>query len=527
VKSTVETLSPTRVRLAVEVPFDELEPSLAKAYKSIARQVRVPGFRPGKAPARIIDQRVGRAVVLDEAVQDAIPRAYADAVRDNAVRALGQPEIELTRLDDGDSLVFTAEVDVRPDVVLPDISGLSVSVDDVEVTEAEVDDRVEALQERYAVLRGVDRPAAAGDYVAIDLRATVDGEELPGGSATGMSYEVGSDTLMPGLDEALAGTSAGEEKAFQTDLVAGEQAGRTADVVVTVRSVKEKELPELDDEFAETASEFDTLDELRADLRARLEQVKALEQGAQARDRVLEALLDRTEVPLPESAVGAEVEWREHDISHRLESAGMSLDDYLRMEDRPREDFDADMRRSAEAAVKTQLVLDALAEREQLGVSEVELTQHVVSQASRLGIGAQEYADRMAQAGSLPALVAEVRRSKALAFVLEQATVTDASGRPVDLTALRRETEADGDAEGESGTDEPGAEAAEPAAGQLSGAEPAEPAAGQPTGAEPAEPAGGQPTGAETAVTDADAGVPPDAVAAAGSEAPARPASGS
>jgi trigger factor len=382
--------------------------------------------------------------VLDEAVQDAIPRAYAEAVRDNSVRAVGQPEIELTKLDDGDSLAFTAEVDVRPEVPLPDIGGLSVSVDDVEVTDAEVDERLDALRERFAVLRGVDRPVGQGDYVSIDLRSTVDGEELPGGSTTGMSYEVGSDTLMPGLDDALVGAVAGEERTFRTELVAGEQAGRTADVTVTVRSVKEKELPELDEEFAQTASEFDTLDELRADLRGRLEQVKALEQGAQARDRLLEAMLAATDVPLPESAVRSEVEWREHDIGHQLESAGMSVEDYLRMEDQSREDFDAEIRRNAETAVKTQLVLDALAEREQLGVSETDLSQHVVRQAGRYGVSPQAYADRMAEAGNLPALVAEVRRSKALAYALDQATVTDGSGRPVDLSALRRDADADG-----------------------------------------------------------------------------------
>jgi trigger factor len=503
VKSTVETLSPTRVRLAVEVPFDELEPSLAKAYKSIARQVRVPGFRPGKAPARIIDQRVGRAVVLDEAVQDAIPRAYAEAVRDNAVRALGQPEIELTRLDDGESLAFTAEVDVRPDVVLPDVSGLSVSVDDVEVTEADLDERLTALRERYAVLRGVDRSVADGDYVSIDLRSTVDGEELPGGSTTGMSYEVGSGSLMRGLDEALSGASAGEEKAFQTELVAGEHAGHIADVLVTVRSVKEKELPELDDEFAQTASEFDTLDELLADLRTRLEQVKAIEQGTQARDRVLEALLERIQVPLPESAVGAEVEWRQHDVSHQLESAGMALEDFLQMQDRSREDFDAELRGGAEEAVKTQLVLDAVADREQFGVSEADLTQHVVAQASRLGVGAQEYAERMTQAGNLPALVAEVRRAKALAFVLEQATVTDASGRPVDLGALRRDADA-----AETGMDQ----GEEPIEAESARAESADPGSADPGSADPGS-ADVESADVESAVTGPPAGANADAEA--------------
>jgi trigger factor len=441
VKSTVETLGPTRVRLAIEVPFDELQPSLDRAYKSIARQVRVPGFRPGKVPARIIDQRVGRAVVLDEAVQDAIPRMYAEAVRENDVRTVGQPEIELTRLDDGDTLTFTAEVDVRPQVTLPDLDAIAVTVDDAVVTDEEVDRQVDALRERFAVLTGADRPVQSGDYVSIDLRATVDGEEVPGGSTTGLSYEVGSDDVMPGLDDALVGMAAGEEKTFGTGLIAGDYAGRTADVQVTVRSVKVKELPAADDDFAQTASEFDTLDELRADLRERLQRVRAVEQGAQARDKVLEALLAATDVPLPESAVASEVEWRQHDIGHQLESAGMSLDDFLAAESRSKEDFDEEIRRNSESAVKSQLVLDAVAEREQLGVSDTELTEHVVIQARRFGVSPKDYAERMAQAGNLPALVAEVRRNKALAHLLENASVTDASGRPVDLTALRRPAE--------------------------------------------------------------------------------------
>ncbi|HVQ94554.1 MAG TPA: trigger factor [Mycobacteriales bacterium] len=451
-KSTIETLSPTRVRLAVEVPFDELGPSLDRAYKSIAKQVRVPGFRPGKVPARIIDQRVGRAVVLDEAVQDAIPRAYAEAVQQNEVRTVGQPEIELTRLDDGDSLAFTAEVDVRPPVILPQLDSIAVTVDDVEVTDEEVDRQLDALRERFAVLTAADRAVLDGDYVSIDLRATVDGEEVPGGSTTGLSYEVGGGDIMPGLDEALRGMSAGEDKTFGTELVAGDFAGRNAEVAVAVRSVKEKELPALDDDFAQTASEFDTLDELRADVRGRLDRVKALEQGGQARDRVLDELLAATDVPLPESAVASEVEWRQHDITHQLESAGMSLDDYLAAESRSQEDFDGEIRRNSETAVKSQLVLDALAEREQLGVSDAELTEHVVLQARRYGVPPQEYAQRMTEGGNLPALVAEVRRSKALAHLLESAAVTDASGRPVDLTALRRPSlfgaDADGDGDG-------------------------------------------------------------------------------
>ena len=462
-KSTVETLSPTRVRLAVEGPFDELKPSLDKAYASIAKQVRVPGFRPGKAPARIIDQRVGRAAVLDEAVQDAVPRAYSAAVQENDVRVLGQPEIELTRLEDGDALAFTAEVDVRPQVTLPAYDGIAVTVDDVEVTDEDIDEQVSALRERFAVLKAADRPVADGDYVSIDLRATVDGEEVPGGSTTGLSYEVGGGSLMSGLDEALVGASAGEERQFGTELVGGELAGRTADVSVTVRSVKEKELPELDDEFAQTASEFDTLDELRADVRDRLGRVRALEQGAQARDKVLEALLAATEVPLPESAVRGEVEWRQHDIGHQLEGAGLDLDSYLSAEGRTRADFDSEVQLNSETAVKSQLVLDAVADAEQLGVTEAELTEHVIVQAQRYRSSPQEFAQQLTQAGNLPALVSDLRRSKALATVLERATVTDASGRPVDLSALRRRPQTDEAAEADEPAPAPPAAPAGPA----------------------------------------------------------------
>jgi trigger factor len=436
-KSTVETLSPTRVRLAVEVPFDELKPSLDKAYASIAKQVRVPGFRPGKAPARIIDQRVGRAAVLEEAVQDALPRAYTEAVRDNEVRVLGQPEIELTRLDDGESLAFTAEVDVRPQVALPTYDGLEISVDDIDVPEDEIDEQVAGMRERFAVLKATDRPVRNGDYVSIDLRATVDGEEVPGGTTTGLSYEVGTDSMMAGLDEALLGASAGDTREFTTDLVAGEYAGRTADISVTVRSVKEKELPELDDEFARTASEFDTLAEFRADVRGRIERVKTLEQGAQARDKVLAALLAATDVPLPDSAVRGEVEWRQHDIGHQLENAGLDLDTYLSAEGQSREDFETGVRENAETAVKTQLVLDAIADAEELGVSDAELTERVIAQAQQYGVSPQEFAQQLTEGGNLPALVADVRRSKALATVLERAVITDASGRTVNLEHLR------------------------------------------------------------------------------------------
>jgi trigger factor len=451
VKSTVETLSPTRVRLAVEVPFDELKPSLDKAYKSIGSQVRVPGFRPGKVPAAIIDQRVGRGAVLEEAVQDAVPRAYAEAVRSNDVRALGQPDIELTKVDAADGIAFTAEVDVRPEVTLPPLGELKITVDDVEVTDQEIEDRVGVLRDKFSMLKTADRAVRTGDFVSIDLAAHVDDEEIE--SRAGLSYEVGSGQLITGLDEALAELEVGEERTFETELLGGEHAGRTAEVSVTVQSVKEKELPALDDDFAQTASEFDTLAELRDDIRSKIGRLKQVEQGIQARDRVLEALLSGTDVPLPESIVETEHHWRRDSLNQQLEQAGLGLEQYLSSQEQSAEDFDAELHAAAENAVKTQLVLDALADAEQVGVSDQELTEHVVVQAERYGVDPQEFVQRMSESGGLGSLVAEVRRNKALATAMEAATVTDESGRPVDIAALRRGETGEVTDDGQTGQD--------------------------------------------------------------------------
>jgi trigger factor len=438
VKSTVESLGPTRVKLDVEVPFDELKPSLDAAYKKIAKQVRIPGFRPGKAPSRIIDQRIGRAAVLEEAINAAVPRAYGEAVRDSGVRALGEPEIEVTKLDDGQSLSFTAQVDVRPEITLPSFDGIEVTVDDAEVTDAEVDEQLAELQDRFGTLKGVDRPVRDGDYIAIDVVARVDGEEVEDGSASNLTYTVGSGDLIDGLDEAVTGRAAGESASFETTLRAGDHPGEQADVTVTVKSVKEKELPSADDDFAQLASEFDTLAELRDDLRERLHRVKIMTQAGQARDRVLERMLASVDVPLPESAVSAEVGNREHEIVHSLGHDDALFEQLLVHQGKTREGFTEELRESAQQSVKAQFVLDAVADAEQIGVGDAELTEYLIRQAARYQVSPKEFADQIVEAGNLPALVADVRRNKALAQVLEHAVITDASGRPVDLAAVNQ-----------------------------------------------------------------------------------------
>jgi len=441
VKSEVETLSPTRVKLTVEVPFEELTPSVDAAYRKVAGQIRIPGFRPGKVPARIVDQRIGRDVVLDEAVNDAIPAFYGQAVEAADVRVLSQPEIEVTSFADGEQLTFTAEVDVRPAIELPELTNMPVTVDDAEVTEADVDEQVNSLADRFGTLTSVERPVEAGDFVSIDLSLSADGKPVEDGTATGLSYEVGSEGLIDGLDSALLGLSAGESAEFDTAL-GGPLASAKGRASVTVRSVRTKQLPTLDDTFAQEASEFDTLAELRDDLRSRLERVKRLEQGMQARDNVLEALLGKVEIPLPERTVEDEVRNRRDSLEQQLAANGLDLDAYLASQDETLEAHEAHTKVDVERDLRAQFVLDAVVVKEELGIEEAELTEYIVRRASRAGVSPDAYAQQLVSSGTVPLAVADVLRGKALAYVLENAVVTDASGRTVDLNRLEQDVAA-------------------------------------------------------------------------------------
>ncbi|MGS2616859.1 trigger factor [Micromonospora sp. LZ34] len=446
-KSTVETLSPTRVRLAIEVPFVELEPSLKKAYREIGSQVQVPGFRRGKVPAAVIDQRVGRGTVLNEAVQEAIPQNILAAVREHDLKTLGRPEVEITEFNDGDSLNFTAEVDVRPEITLPDLSTIEVTVDELQIDDSEIEEQVKNLRERFATLKTVERAAQEGDYVQIDLNATVDGEDVPGGSASNISHEVGSKQLLPGLDEAVVGLAAGESTTFTTQLVGGDFAGRDAEVAVTVRTVKEKELPELNDEFAQMASEFDTMQELRDDLRERVTRGKRVEQIYAARDKALEQLVAAAEVPAPEGVVREEVDSRKQAMVDQLERIGASLEEYLAAEEKTEEQIDAELAEAATQGVKVQLLLDTLADAEDVQVSDDEFGHEIVHRAQRAGMAPQQYYDQLVQSGAAGAVFGDVRRGKALASVMERIKITDTAGNEVTLDALRAAGEAEHDHE--------------------------------------------------------------------------------
>ena len=444
-KSTVETLSPTRVRLVIEVPFVELESSLKKAYREIAQQVTIPGFRKGKVPTAVIDQRVGRGAVLNEAVQEAIPQQILAAVREHEVKTLGRPEVEITEFVDGEPLKFTAEVDVRPQINIPDLAAVEVTVDEIQIDKTEIEEQVKGLRERFATLKTVERPAQDGDYVQIDLAATVDGAEVPGGSATNISHEVGSKQLLPGLDEVLVGQAAGDSTTFVTQLVAGDFAGRDADMAVTVRTVKEKELPELNDDFAQLASEFDTLDELRGDLREKVAKSKRLEQIYAARDKALAQLVEAAEVPAPEGVIREEVDHRKQAMVDQLERIGASLEEYLAAEEKTEEQIDTDLLEAATEGVKIQLLLDTLADAEEVQVTDDEFGHEIVHRAQRAGMPPQQYYDQLVRSGAAAAIFGDVRRGKALSMVMERITIKDSAGNPVSLDELRAADEAEHD----------------------------------------------------------------------------------
>lgn len=435
-KSTVEQLSPTRVKINVEVPFDELKPDFDRAYKKIAQQVNIPGFRPGKAPARILEQRLGRGVVLEEVVSGAVPAKYAEIISAGDVHPLGRPEIEVTKIDDGEQLAFTAEVDVRPQIDMPAFTDLAVSVDDVEVTDAEVDEQLDGLRSRFGTLLSVERPVQRNDFVLLDLSATVNGAEIAELATSDLSYQVGSGELFEGIDDALIGASSGEQRTVTATLATGEHAGQQAEVTATVQGVKERDLPAADDEFAQLASEFDTIEELRDDLRTRLQRVKSVQQGAKAREEVLKALLAATDIPLPETIVDSEYESRKHDALHAFEHDEQRLGSWLEQQGHTAEEFDADLRNSARETVKAHLLLDAIADAEELSVSDNELTERIVYQAHRRGISPNDYAQQAHESGELGTIYADVRRGKALATVVGQATVTDTSGNSLDVEAL-------------------------------------------------------------------------------------------
>ncbi|MDN5769373.1 MAG: trigger factor [Microlunatus sp.] len=438
--SNVDRLSPTRVKLTVEVSFDDLKPSMDKAYREIAKSVNIPGFRKGKVPPMVIDQRFGRGTILQEALNDALPKLYGEAVAENSLNPLAQPEVEVTKLEDGESIEFTAEVDVRPDFELPDFSTLSATVDPLDVPAEQIDAQVEGLRQRFGSRSVVERAAEVGDVVTIDLVATKDGESLADATAEGLDYEIGTGGMLDGLDEAATGLSAGESADFVSTLVGGPQKGAEADIHLTVTKVAEQELPDLNDEFAQTASEFDTLEEMRADLAAQLTNAARLEQAASARDAVLENLLAQLEIDLPRNVIDGEIEARKTQIQSQLDGAGIDLDDYLADsgEADDAESFWNGVEKRSADAMKAQLVLDKTAEQVGVTVDQEDLTAYIFRRAQQENTAPQEVIAHMQEhPHHIDEYMLEIRRSKALAAIVEAATVTDSNGDVLELARIQ------------------------------------------------------------------------------------------
>jgi trigger factor len=424
------------VKLTIEVPFVDLEPHLKKAYQDIANQVTIPGFRKGKVPAQIIDQRFGRGAVLQEAINDVLPEAYGKAVNEQGVKPLGQPEIEVTRLEDGDVLEFTAEVEVIPEFEIPDLGEISVEVKPQASVDDEIDSRIEIMRKRFATTAEVERAAQEGDQVVIDLVASQDGETVEDGAAEGITHIVGDEGMVEGLNEAITGLNAGESATFTTELAGGAAKGQQAEITVTVQKVSSVELPEVDDEWAQLVSEFDTVEEMRDDLASGLDRALAAEQIAEARDKVLEAAVELAAFEVPEGVLAAEVEARTNSINQQLGQAGLTLGQYLEQADEEAKDADAfwaELADRTRTSLKAQLLLDAIADERELSVEQHELTEMLIRRAAQNNSTPEAEAQHMMEHNHLPEWMGEIRRNKALNVILDAATVSDSEGKTLDL----------------------------------------------------------------------------------------------
>ncbi|GAB3700941.1 trigger factor [Corynebacterium nasicanis] len=443
-KSSVEKLSDTRVKLTVNVPFEDLKTEIDQAYSAIAQQVSIPGFRKGKAPRQLIDARYGRGPILEQVVNDMLPRQYQTAIEENEIVAIGQPNIDITKVEDNEFVEFTAEVDVRPEIEVPDFADLSVTVPAIEVDDAAVDEEIDRLRARFGELKDTKRKLKTGDFAVIDLKATVDGEVVDEATTEGLSYEIGQGDLIDGLDTALRGLKTGEDNEFTTTIVAGEHKDKEATVAVHVQQTKERKLPEFDDEFAQLASEFDTAEELRDATKSQVEESKKAQQAANIRDEVLKAALAKTDFALPESIVDEQVHQQLHQLLGQMAHDENALNEVLKSQGMTREEFDEQARKDSEEAVRTQLFLDTLAEQENPEVSQQELTDHILFTAQSYGMDPNQFVGQLQQSGQIANLFSDVRRGKALAAAICRVSVKDDAGNDVDPAEyFGEETEAE------------------------------------------------------------------------------------
>ncbi|UIZ91757.1 trigger factor [Corynebacterium sp. CNCTC7651] len=431
-KTSVDKISDTRVKLNVSVPFDELGKEIDQAYAAISQQVTIPGFRRGKAPRQLIDARFGRGPILEQVVNDMLPTRYEQALAEHELNPLGQPKIDITKLEDNDVVEFVAEFDVRPEITVPDFSAISVTVPALKIDEDAVDAELDNLRARFGELKDTGRKLKKDDFAVLDILVEIDGEKIEDASTEGLTYQVGSDDLIPGLDKAIKGLKTGEEAEFTTTIEQGEHKGEEATVKVTVQQTKERKLPELDDDFAQLASEFDTVEELRENTRTMLEEDKKAQQAADIRDEVLKAALAQVEFALPESIVDEQVHTQQHQLLGQFAHDEAALAQLLEAQGTTREEFDKQTREQAEESVRTQLFLDAIAEQEEPEVSQEELTDHILFTAQSYGMDPAQFVSQLQQSGQIANLFSDVRRGKALAAAISRTTVTDDEGNSVD-----------------------------------------------------------------------------------------------
>lgn len=427
-KTTVEKLDPTRVKLNIAITPDEFKPALDEAYKHVARDINIPGFRKGKVPAAIIDQRVGRGVVIEHAVNDHLDEFYQQALKENELRPIGRPEAEVVDLPDvktlaGD-LVVDIQVDVRPDIAIPSLDSITVTVDSTDVADADIDAELDRLRASFGTLSTVDRPATTGDFTSLNLEAKIGDEIID--TATNISYEIGSGQLLEGIDEALDTLTAGETTTFTSRLVGGDHEGQDAEITVTLTAVKERQLPDADDDFAQLASEFDTIADLRENLKGEVADRKRFEQLAQAREKIGDVLLEKTEVPVPTRVIDAEV-------ARHLEQEGKPADD-------PHGD---EVRADTVKSLSQQMLFDVIGEANEITVSQDELTSYLIQSAYQYGMEPNEFIQMVSKNNQIQAVVAEVGRSKVLDFVLRSVAIVDEAGNAVDFADLLAPAAAD------------------------------------------------------------------------------------
>ena len=446
-KTTVDKLSDTRVKLTVNVPFAELDQEIDQAYAAIAQQVSIPGFRKGKAPRQLIDARFGRGPILEQVVNDMLPSRYEQAVKENDLKVIGQPDVDISKIEDKDFVEFTAEVDIRPEFEVPDFSKISVTVPALKADEEDVDKALEELAERFGELKDTKRKMKTGDYAIIDITAEIDGEKIEDASTEGLSYRIGDDDLIKGLDTALRGMKTGEDNEFTSTIQSGEHKDEEATIKVHVQQSKERKLPAMDDEFAQMASEFDTMDELRESTKTQVEETKKAEQAAQIRDEVLKSALSEVEFELPQSVVDEQAHSQLHQILGQLAHDEKALAQLLEAQGTSREEFDKQTREQAEESVRTQLFLDAVAEKEEPEVSQQELTDHILFTAQSYGMDPNQFIQQLQSSNQLGNLFSDVRRGKALAMAICRAEVTDEEGNKVDVDQYFGEIEEEDAAE--------------------------------------------------------------------------------